>query len=252
MPTGNQKDYFSKQAAAYAAFRPTYPPELYEFVFARLRQHDSVWDCATGNGQVAQSLAKHFQHVYATDISQKQLNEAVRMPNVTYSISPAEKTNFNDNQFDLITVGQALHWFDLTRFYAEVKRVGKPDALLACWGYGLLRVEDTIDRIITDYYGNIVGPYWDDARKLVEDEYRTLAFPFEEVGTPKFFIIATWTISQLMGYIETWSATQKYMKVQSNNPVPALVRELEQHWKPNEVRIVKFPVFLRLGRVAKG
>src|SRR5687767_7168314 len=155
MPT---KDYFSDQSKAYATFRPTYPKELYEFIFSHLKNKGVAWDCATGNGQVARYLSDHFQKIYATDISQKQIDNAVLKDNIVYSVCKAEQTSFADQQFDLITVAQALHWIDTSAFYKEVIRTSKPDALLAVWGYALLSVNERIDPLFLDFYHNTVGP----------------------------------------------------------------------------------------------
>jgi ubiquinone/menaquinone biosynthesis C-methylase UbiE len=249
MATQNHKDYFSSQASVYAAFRPTYPAALYEFIFQHLKHRESAWDCATGNGQVAQYLAGHFGQVYGTDISQKQLNEAKALSNIVYALSPAEKTGFANKQFDLVTVGQALHWFDRPKFYNEVNRVTKSGGLLAVWGYALLYVDSAIDPLVMNFYNNVVGPYWDEARKLVEDQYTTIEFPFEEIPSPEFFIYADWTLAHLAGYLESWSATQKYIKVNQSNPVPQHMRALADLWSPDEVKHVRFPVFLKLGLV---
>jgi len=244
-----QQDLFSGHASLYAAFRPTYPDALYEFIFRHLKDNSTAWDCATGNGQVAQYLAKHFKKVYGTDISQQQLDNAFTASNIEYSLSPAEKTSFKDHQFDLITVGQALHWFNREQFYEEVKRVGKPGSLLAVWGYALLYIEPGIDAITLDFYENIVGPYWDNARRLVEQEYKTIPFPFEEIETPSFSIDVRWTLQHLTGYLESWSATQKYMKANHTNPVPPLIERIKSLWPEGETKSVSFPVFLRLGRL---
>jgi ubiquinone/menaquinone biosynthesis C-methylase UbiE len=249
MEQGEHKDYFSSQANVYAAFRPTYPTAIYEFIFRHLRGKRIAWDCATGNGQVAHYLANHVEKVFATDISQQQLDQAIRMKNIFYSLSPAEKTSFPDHQFDLITVAQALHWFERDRFYEEVKRVSKPGALLAVWGYALLYIEPAIDNIIMNFYNNIVGPYWDHARRLVEEEYRSITFPFKEIASPKFFITTTWTLAHLAGYLESWSATQKYIKAHGVNPVPELLKELGALWEPETTKAIRFPVFLRLGEL---
>lgn len=120
------KDNFSKQAAGYAKYRPVYPPELYDFILANAPRKQAAWDCGTGNGQAANELAKTFDKVYATDISQKQIEKAVQQSNIFYSVQPAEQTNFPGNSFDLITVAQALHWFKFDDFYTELKRVAKP------------------------------------------------------------------------------------------------------------------------------
>lgn len=244
-----RKHYFTRQAKAYAAFRPDYPGELYDFIFSHLRGRSCAWDCATGNGQVAKCLAMHVDKVLATDISQEQLDNAVLAPNITYSLSRAEKTQFQDHQFDLITVGQALHWFEAADFYAEVRRTGRPDGLLAVWGYAQLTVEPEIDNLFLDFYHNVVGPYWDDRRKLVENHYRDIPFPFKQLACPEFFIKVNWTIEQFTGYLSSWSATQKYILSLGNDPVQGFYEDLRSVWRPGEAKLVKFPVFMKAGRI---
>lgn len=245
------KDYFSGHAKLYAAFRPTYPPALYDFIFTYVTHKNCVWDCATGNGQVAQYLSGHFNQVYATDISAQQLEQAHQAANIAYRVSPAEKTPFPSRQFDLITVGQALHWFDHDAFYKEVRRVGRPGAILAAWGYGLLSITPEIDGVLQHFYHHVVGPYWDNARKLVDDGYQTIPFPFEEIDSPRFFIAVDWNLEQLAGYLESWSSTQKYIHIHQHNPVSELVTRLKPGWPPHAVKAVSFPVFMRMGRVKK-
>jgi hypothetical protein len=244
------KDYFSTQSKTYAAFRPTYPVELYDFIFQHLTQKNTAWDCATGNGQVAKQLSSSFQEVHATDISQKQLDHAAEDKNIHYSVASAEKTNFPDSHFDLITVAQALHWFDRDAFYKEAARVGKRNSILAVWGYGLMYIDPVIDSMIMDFYSNTVGPYWDDARKLVEEHYKTISFPFEEINAPEFFIRVQWTVEHLSGYLSSWSATQKYIQEKGNDPVPSLINKVKRRCIKPEMN-VRFPVFTRIGRIKK-
>ena len=180
------KDYFSSQSKDYATFRPTYPTELYQFIFQHVNEKKIAWDCATGNGQVAYYLSLHFEKVFATDISQKQLDHAVKEKNIFYSVSPGEKTSFPQNEFDLITVAQALHWLERDAFYGEAKRVGKPGAFDYIWGYALLYIDSMIDDMVIEFYNHTVGPYWDSARKLVEEEYRTISFPSKRSKRPLF------------------------------------------------------------------
>jgi SAM-dependent methyltransferase len=245
------KDLFSNHASIYAAFRPLYPQDLYDFIFKYVKEKNAAWDCGTGNGQVAQVLSKEFKQVYATDISQQQLDAAYHAANIRYSASAAETTSFDDNQFDLITVGQALHWFDHNTFFNEVKRVSKPGGVVAAWGYSILSISPALDVHLLDYYRNIVGPFWDAARKLVDEEYKTINFPFEEIKSPTFHITVTWTLDHLMGYLESWSATQKFMKVKGENPLPVLHEKLTPYWVEGETKVVKFPVFLRMATVDK-
>lgn len=243
----DRKDYFSSHSKLYATFRPTYPDALYRFIFGHLQSFDSAWDCATGNGQVARVLAQHFDKVYATDISQQQLDNAFPGANIFYSCTPAEKSVFPDQCFDLITVAQALHWLHTTEFYNEVRRTAKPGAWLAVWGYAICTVTPAIDFHFMKLYRETVGPYWDAARQLVEDEYRNIPFPFEEVITPKFTIDVRWTADEFAGYLTTWSATQKFIKANGFDPVPEAMKKIKPHW-PGKLP-VKFPLFLRLGMV---
>ena len=244
-----QKDYFSSHSSIYAAFRPTYPDGLYEFIFKHVKERRRAWDCATGNGQVASYLANHFKEVYATDLSQQQLNNAITAANIVYSMSPAEKTSFQDHEFDLITVGQALHWFNLEEFYKEAKRVSKPNAVLAVWGYERCSVNTEVDALFSDFYINVVGPYWDPARKLIENEYKGIDFPFEEIPSPRFQINVEWTHEHYTGYLSSWSATQKYIKANGVDPLSKFIEKLKLVWEPRSVRSVSFPVFLRLGKI---
>lgn len=242
------KDYFSGHSKLYATFRPTYPDGLYAFIFKHVKNFDLAWDCATGNGQVAQVLAKHFKQVEATDISQQQLDNAVQIENIHYSVQGAEKTGFPDHRFDLITVGQAMHWFDLDKFYTEVNRVAKKDALLAVWGYALCSVNPNVDEHFNHFYNHVVGPYWDSARRMVEEEYQNIPFPFDLIPTPKFSIIVEWTLEEFAGYLTTWSATQKFIKDKNYNPVPEVVKLIHPYWREKEK--VMFPVFLKLGKIS--
>lgn len=243
------KDYFSGHSKIYAAFRPGYPEPLYQFILHHVPSRSIAWDCATGNGQVAAVLSKHFTKVMATDISRQQLDEAVQVPNIHYSPVPAEKTGFEAHQFDLITVAQALHWFNTDLFYDEVRRTAKPGGILAVWGYALLTVDPVIDALFLNLYYNTLGEYWDTARKLVENRYRDIPFPFDALQVPEFSITLHWSLDQFAGYLNSWSATQKFIQLEGYNPVERMLPELAAHWNKNEEKTVHFPVFMKLGKI---
>ena len=234
------KDNFSKQADLYAKYRPSYPPQLFEFIITKVNEKNMAWDCATGNGQTAKMLAGYFDKVYATDISQKQLDNAYQATNIFYSVQPAESTIFLKNSFDLITVSQALHWFKFDEFYKEVNRVAKPGAVLAVWMYSLLRISKEIDALIEDHHFKSLDGYWDSERKYVDEEYRNIPFPFAKMDSPSFHIEYSWTIDELEGYLNTWSALQKFILANSDNPVPELIKRIKSHWKQTQMRYV-FP-----------
>jgi ubiquinone/menaquinone biosynthesis C-methylase UbiE len=244
------KDNFSKQADLYARYRPSYPPELFDFVLAQVRGRQAAWDCATGNGQTAKELAGSFNKVFATDVSQKQLDNAWQAPNIFYSLQPAEQTNFDDNTFDLVTVSQALHWFQFDKFYKEVRRVAKPGAFIAVWMYALLKVDPEIDKLISHHHLEILDKYWDKERKYVDEKYTGIPFTFEEIKCPLFKIEYEWSIKDLEGYLNTWSALQKFISANNYNPVEDLIKKIIPFWKTETKKIV-FPVYMRMGRIDK-
>lgn len=241
------KDNFSLQSDEYAKFRPTYPAEFFNYLNAILPKKENAWDCGTGNGQVAFELAKTFNNVFASDISQSQIDNARKANNIKYSVQPAEKTNFENNKFDLIIVAQAIHWFDFQNFYTEVKRIARAEARLCVLGYGRIEISSEIDALITDFYTKIIGKYWDSERRFIDENYETIPFPFEEIKTPQFVNRHKWNLTHLIGYLNTWSAVKHYIKQNNENPVEALKTQLEKHWKKEEVKEVSFPILLRLG-----
>jgi SAM-dependent methyltransferase len=245
------KDNFSRQAGDYARFRPLYPAALYDFLLSLTPSREAAWDAGTGNGQVAVQLAGAFGHVYATDISAGQLAKAPPRDNVTYRVCRAESTGFPAGSFDLVTVAQALHWFDFAAFYAEVTRTARPGAVLAAWGYNLLHLEPAVDALVREFYHGVVGPYWDAERRHVEASYAKVPFPFPEIPAPPLQMTTPWGREELLGYLNTWSAVQGYLKANGTNPVEALRPRLEALWPADEIREVQFPLFLRVGRVEK-
>lgn len=242
------KDNFSLQAAEYVLYRPTYPKELYDYLYTLVRSNDWAWDCATGNGQVATILAQKFKKVYATDISEKQLQQALKLPNITYNVESSDKASIADDSFDLITVAQAIHWFNFDAFYSEVKRTLKPGGVLAVIGYGLMFIDKRVDRVIYKLYENMLGKYWDSERRYIEEGYKTIPFPFEEIIAPHFQIKTSWNFNQMIGYLNTWSALQHYKKANDRNPLEYLLTELKEAWGNDAVKDVHFPVLLRIGK----
>lgn len=242
------KDNFSNQASQYSQFRPHYPQGLIDHVLSFVHGKDAALDVATGNGQVAIALSKHFDTVYATDISEKQLLQAPKVLNVIYKNQSAEATDFHDRQFDLITVAQAVHWFDFNKFYAEVSRILKADGIIAIIGYGLLSTNPHSDKILLDFYHNIVGPFWDAERRYLDEDYKTIPFPFEELETESFSNEFTWSFNQLIGYLETWSAVEHYKAHHNQNPIDLIREELEASWESNDKKVT-FPMLLRVGKL---
>ncbi len=243
------KDNFSAQASLYSQYRPTYPNSLYEFIYKLVPGKDYAWDCATGNGQIATELAKVFKKVAATDISAKQLAGAKQYENIQYLLESAEHSSFPDSSFDLITVGQAIHWFNFDNFYSEVHRTLKPGGIIALIGYPLMQIDSNVDRVIEYFYNTILNDYWDDERRYIDQQYQTIPFPFNEIKTPEFLMQLRWDVNGLIGFLNTWSAVQHYIRQHNNNPVDLNADQLKAAWGNEIAKEVTFKLLVRIGKV---
>jgi cyclopropane fatty-acyl-phospholipid synthase-like methyltransferase len=241
-------DRFSAQAADYARYRINYPAELYDWLLPQVIGRERAWDCATGNGQVAVVLADHFVRVDATDLSEKQLAQATTRANLHYQPARAEHTLFPDQRFDLITVAQAVHWFDAPAYHAEVRRVARAGAVLAEWGYGLVQVSEEIDPLIRHFHDVVMGPYWDANRWHIDDEYARIPFPFAKVQRAHFSVLRQWSAEWFLQYLRTWSSVVKNRNERGEDAVALITAEVTQRWGSAE-RAVIFPIFGRAGRV---
>lgn len=248
--TASFKDHFSGLAKTYAESRPRYHADLFAWLAAQCEGRDLAWDCATGSGQAAVHLADHFARVAATDASAAQIAAAAPNPRVSYRAAPAEASGLEAASADLVTVAQALHWFDVERFYAEARRVLKPGGIVAVWCYGVFRAADpAVDAAAQRFYSETVGPYWPPERVLVEQGYTTLPFPFEEIEVPRFEMITDWSLAELAGYLRSWSATGRYIAANEKDPVTALEAELAPLWgDPRRPIRIDWPLSVRAGR----
>lgn len=243
-------DHFSTQADRYTQFRPHYGPELFAYLASLAGRHDLAWDCGTGSGQAAVALADYFQEVVATDPSWRQIEHAQPHKRVRYVVARAEHTPLADHSVDLVTVAQAVHWFDRPRFYEEVRRATHSGSVLALWAYGLASISPAVDAVVARLYEPILGRFWPPERKLIEDRYATIDFPFEEIATPPFEMTARWNLLQLIGYLSTWSSVEKYRVAQRSDPLALIEHELGAAWgQPDLERLVRWPLYLRVGRV---
>jgi len=241
-------DHFSAVAADYANFRPDYPSTLYDWLLAHSTPSANVWDVGCGSGQASLALAQRFASVTATDISAEQIAHASQRANLHYVLAPAEHSGLPSQSVDLVTVAQALHWFDLPRFQQEVQRVLKPGGLLAEWTYSPIHLEDvTLNAILQRFYVEVATPWWPPGREHVENGYALLPFPFARLPDPGFSIQREMTLPQLIGYVRSWSAISRYISAKKSDPTGALATELGQVMKLAEQIAVSWVVKLRAG-----
>lgn len=249
MTTPEFKDHFSADSDGYRRYRPGYPKELFAFLASIAPSTETAWDCATGSGQAALKLARHFSTVMATDASEQQIRHAQPERNILYSVARAENAPLFPKSIDVLTTAQALHWFDTVLFFAEAGRVLKNGGIIAVWSYNLLSLTPELDRIIEKFYTAIVGAYWPAERKQVEDGYKDMAFPFPRISCLPFSMSAAWTFEELTGYLGTWSAVKLYREDKNSDPVDLVAEELCKFWgEPGRRRQVTWPLSLIVGK----
>jgi ubiquinone/menaquinone biosynthesis C-methylase UbiE len=240
------KDLFSDDSSNYAQYRPGYPPDVLSFLMMYTKGTRLAWDCGTGNGQFASLLSQYFLKIYATDISQSQLDHAIRLPNVFYQRGNEAQCPAEDQSIDLVTVAQACHWFDISAFYHEVNRVLKPGGSIALIGYHIPKTAGRLGQQIEEFYRDIVGPFWEPERAWIDKYYQGLRFPFPEIQCPSFEATVAWDKNQLLGYLRTWSAVKAYQKAHNSDPVTELMARI--NLKPSGQKIeFRIPYFMRLG-----
>jgi SAM-dependent methyltransferase len=246
-------DHFSRDPVAYAKFRPRYPETLFTWLATLPEQRRRVWDCATGSGQAAVPLSRHFDLVLASDASRGQLRSADRAPRVRYFAGLGEVSPLRARSIDLITVAQAMHWLDPAAFTAEAGRVLSSGGALAVWGYGMLRMDGPVGRAMSRFYTETVGPYWPPQRAIVEEGFRSVSLPIDEATPPPLAMEAELTLDALAGYVRTWSAVGRYLRAHTRDPVAALVEDLGPLWgRPEQARLVRWPLAVRAGRWVEG
>jgi SAM-dependent methyltransferase len=241
---------FATEAAQYAHLRPTYPENLFIFLSSTVASREVAWDCATGNGQAATHLARYFGSVIATDESAEMIAQAPRDPKLEYRVAEAEDSGLAAHSLDLVTVASAIHWFDLKKFYAEVRRVVKPGGVIAAWTYYTPVFDSAIDAIIRRLAHEVLADYWDERVHYVVDEFHDLPFPFEPIDAPRFRTDMRWNMKDLLGYFETWSSSIKYREATGVHPTDLIKGELARAWgEPERKRDLHFPLYMRIGRV---
>jgi SAM-dependent methyltransferase len=242
------KDHFSGHSSSYAAYRPAYPDALFSFLADCCSRRKLAWDCATGNGQAARALVPYFEQVVASDASDAQIQAADTHPTIEFRIARAEASGLDDNTIDLITVAQAAHWFDIPGFLDETHRVLVPGGVLAIWSYATCLVNPECNEVINELYADIVHSYWPPERTLVEEGYRGIELPMPMISPPEFAMKIDWSIEEMLGYLRTWSASQRYLKDRGSDPVALIEDRLRAVWREGS-REVTWPLNIKIGQV---
>ena len=240
-------DHFSTVAAQYAASRPHYPAAMFAWLASQAPSHALAWDAGCGNGQASVGLAAHFTRVIATDASAQQIANAERRANVRYAVRGETNPDLADGSVDLVTVAQALHWFDRPTFYLDVKRVLKPGGVLAVWTYAHARIDPVIDVVVHAWYRGALDDYWPAERKHTETDYRDIGFPYAQIPAPAFDMSVHWTREQFVAYLRTWSAVNEYARRTGGDAMQLVLPDLLAAWPDDNIRHVRWPLTVFAG-----
>lgn len=240
---------FDQKSDIYQQSRPRYPDGLYAFLQDLVGGDGNVWDVACGNGQASVDLANYFQSVKASDVSPNQIQHAIQAENVDYSVQQAERTQFEHNQFDLVCVAQALHWFDYDLFWPEVQRVLAPGGHFAAWNYNWFDTEPSVLSCIEKTIMKPIEPFWHARNRLAWDNFNAVPFPFSQINTPKFKIVLEWDLSQLFHFIHSWSAVRACMQEKGEGFFQAGWEQTQRAWgDPKSRKKIDMALFFYVGK----
>lgn len=241
------QDHFSSIASKYKAGRISYPKALYDYLENLCSENNSAWDCATGSGQAAVDLSPYFKKIIATDISAPLLALAEASKNIEFQNSSAEESGIPSHSIDLVTVAQAIHWFHFDRFWEEVQRVSKNNAILAFWGYVWPGVNDKIDSILETYL-SVVDDYWPERCRFLQSSYAAIEAPFKKLNTPSFHVQEMWSAFDFLAHLESWSSTRYYREALQKDPIRRIKDDLIEQWGEDK-RMVRWDLPLKVYQI---
>ena len=245
------KNYFEEKGDEYSQYRPTYPDRLGTLLAQLCQNNEHALEIGCGSGQLSGVLAKNFDVVIATDPSIEQISNAQPYDRVHYQEGSAEKIEMPNNSVDLIVAAQSAHWFDLPNFYEQVKKIGKDQAILALISYGVFSMAGEVGKRFSDFYWQEIHQFWPPERKHIEQGYQSFDFPFAELSLPKLSIERHWTIPQMLGYIETWSAVRIARKSDNSSLLEILKRDISSmNSDSDETYRIEWPIVGRVGKLS--
>jgi SAM-dependent methyltransferase len=190
----------------YAAARPTYPKQLFDFIFKfHERSKDVKWNTAVdlgcGTGQATAEFAR-FQRVIGLDPSEKMVAGAreyvksLGLTNCSFFKSSAETlTDIEDGSVDLVIAAQAGHWFDWSKVWPETARVLTKGGSAGFWAYSEFRLPDfpALNPMITHHFQNqqadpttSLGPHFERPGRTILENH-LIAVPDANAVVPGAF-----------------------------------------------------------------
>lgn len=245
-------DRYSWNAADYARYRPAYPAGLADVLASLSPRRERAWEAGCGSGQLTRLLAGRFDEVVATDPSPGQLDHAPDLTGVVWRVAAAGSSGLPSRSVDLAVAAQAAHWFDMAAYADEVRRVGRPDGVVALVTYGDVELDGEAGRVVDRFNHETLAGWWAPARRHVADRYRSLSFPFEAVAVPALpEMVARWDLEGFLGYVATWSGARALEEAEGEAPFRRFADALAGAWGSGP-RSVRWPLTVRAGRIGTG
>lgn len=127
-------DLFTGRAETYEIARPNYPKSALNYILNLAPEQPVFADIGAGTGKFTQLLASTKQPVFAVEPNEEMRNQLLKklqdFPNVSILNGTDKQTHIPDHSVDIITVAQALHWFNPVDFRAECRRIAKAGAIV--------------------------------------------------------------------------------------------------------------------------
>lgn len=127
------EEKFSGKASVYARFRPSYPDNLFEYLYTVMgfKKESVIADVGAGTGLFSRNLLERHSYVICVEPNEEMFLKAREKlsvySNCLFLMTSAEDTGVESNSVDFLTAAQAFHWFDREKFKTECQRILKKE-----------------------------------------------------------------------------------------------------------------------------
>jgi SAM-dependent methyltransferase len=251
--SGRFTEKFTGKAAVYAKYRPTYPKEILKILGDQIEftRESVVADIGSGTGILSKIFLENGNAVYSVEPNNSMRSYAERdlsmYPQFHSVAAIAEDTGLPGSSIDLVTAGQALHWFDRERARKEFARILKPT------GYALIVYNERKkeDGMMDDYDKIIDRNASKSETPDVDAEYLS---QFYEGGHYKEFTVPNEQALDFDGLLGRASSAS-YLPSRDQPGFESLEKDLRELFDTYEQKgkiILRYETLLFLGQVPRG
>lgn len=224
--------YESKELAQnYSKYRPTYPRQLLDKIFAFQEKHhvgnELALDLACGSGQLTFDICSQFRQTIGIDISKEQIacakNKAttLHIPAVQFVVGTASKLPLQNESVDLVTCSVAWHWLDPETVFTEIDRVLKRPGILAVSTYFFERLQHHFcNELFSSFFNTATiwqdGPYGN-VRDVIANHYKDVKLPYPLAERHDMIQESSITLHELQGFVKSWDSYDTFNQKNPGN-----------------------------------